>query len=169
MAKANKRKPNRERTTRRNRQQRGDDTRRDDARRDDTRRDDDARHEDARRDDRRREEAREQPRAQERPTISETLLGLSKACADGVSPAVTEAVTQALVMVLGAGPSVAALEGMFAAETATAAMYHNAVACQHRTNLLGMAMTAKCVRYMLDGKAEDVLAGDVFEEEASHG
>jgi hypothetical protein len=33
-------------------------------------------------------------------------------------------------------------------------MYHNAVANQQKTNLLGMAMTAKCVRTMLDPIAD---------------
>jgi len=35
-------------------------------------------------------------------------------------------------------------------------MYFNAVAHQQKTNLLGMAMTAKCVRHMLDGRPDSV-------------
>jgi hypothetical protein len=69
----------------------------------------------------------------------------------GSTPEMTDAVTQALVMILGSGPSLAALDGFMAVQQSNGIMYHNAVANQQKTNLLGMAMTAKCVRYMLDG------------------
>lgn len=68
----------------------------------------------------------------------------------GATPEMTDAVTQALVMILGSGPSLAAFDSLMATQQANGLMYHNAVANQQKTNLLGMAMTAKCVRYMLD-------------------
>jgi hypothetical protein len=91
-------------------------------------------------------------------SLAQTIRGLSElytsAAKDGsVSPQMTDAVTQALVMVLGSGPSIAALDSLLAAQRASGLLYHNAVANQQKTNLLGMAMTAKCVRYMLDPSA----------------
>jgi len=67
----------------------------------------------------------------------------------GVSPQVTDAVTQALTLVLGASPSVVALDGLMSMQTANGIMYYNAVANQQKTNMIGMAMTARCVRHML--------------------
>ncbi len=64
-----------------------------------------------------------------------------------------DAIAQSLLMVLGSGPSMAALQGMLSQEQANGLMYHNAVSQQQKTNLLGMAMTAKCVGYMLDPNA----------------
>jgi hypothetical protein len=75
----------------------------------------------------------------------------AEAAKNGVSPPVTDAITQALLLILGSGPSIAALDGLIAVQQANGIMYHNAVAHQQKTNLLGMAMTAKCVRYMMDG------------------
>jgi hypothetical protein len=71
----------------------------------------------------------------------------------GATPEITDAVSQALVMILGSGPSLAAYQGLLQSQQANGQMYHNAVANQQKTNILGMAMTAKCVRYMLDGDA----------------
>jgi Killing trait len=104
--------------------------------------------------------------------MTSAVLGLSnlfsQAGADGVSPAVTDAVTQALVLVLGSGPAIAALDGLLTVQAANGIMYHNAVANQQKTNLLGMAMTAKCVRYMLDPNpsrlAEDIIIDETEEE-----
>ncbi|HEY2070338.1 MAG TPA: RebB family R body protein [Rhizomicrobium sp.] len=88
---------------------------------------------------------------------------LEAAMQGGVSPAVTDAITQALVLVLGSGPALAAYQGMLAAQSANGILYHNAVSNQQKTNLLGMAMTAKCVRYMLD--PHDNALDDILEEE----
>ncbi len=57
---------------------------------------------------------------------------------------------EVLLLILGSGPAVAAFDGLLAANGAGAVMYHNAVANQQMTNILGMAMTAKAVRYMMD-------------------
>ncbi len=54
------------------------------------------------------------------------------------------------MLILGSGPSVAAFESLLAANGASGVMYQNAVANQQMTNVLGMAMTAKAVRYMMD-------------------
>lgn len=99
-------------------------------------------------------------------TLSAAVLGLSKLCAesgkDGVSPRVTDAVTQALLLILGSGPSIVAFEGLLSAQNSSGLMYHNAVSNQQKTNLLGMAMTAKCVRYMLDPYPDDVIDEAIF-------
>jgi killing trait domain-containing protein len=86
--------------------------------------------------------------------LAEAVRNLSNAYVavgkDGVSPQVTDAITQALLLILGSGPSVAAFDSLLSVQQANGLMYHNAVANQQKTNLLGMAMTAKCVRYMMD-------------------
>ena len=86
--------------------------------------------------------------------LTKALLEMTKvygaAAQTGVSPQVTDAITQALLAILGAGPSIAAFENLMSINAANGMMYYNAVDHQQKTNLLGMAMTAKCVRYMLD-------------------
>lgn len=85
--------------------------------------------------------------------LGNVLGGFSKMSAsgaEGVSPQITDALTQALLAILGAGPSMAAFDSLLSVQAANGMMYYNAVANQQKTNLLGMAMTAKCVRYMLD-------------------
>jgi hypothetical protein len=62
---------------------------------------------------------------------------------------------EVLVMILGSGPSVAAFQALVAANAANGVMYAHAVQQQQMTNLLGMAVTAKCVRYMLEGPGHD--------------
>ncbi len=48
---------------------------------------------------------------------------------------------------------------------ADALMFYNAVANQQKTNILGMSVTAKCVRYMFDvGQADDDDDSDILEE-----
>jgi len=83
----------------------------------------------------------------------ESLIALyrSSAAEGDVSPAVTDAITQALVMILGSGPALGAYQGLLDAQNANGIMYYNAVANQQKANMLAMAMTAKCVRYMMDG------------------
>lgn len=83
----------------------------------------------------------------------------------GVPPEITDGLTQALVLLLGSAPSVTVVEGMQQAQTASGLMYHNAVANQQRTNLLSMAMTAKCVRYMLESPLEDVIEDEILAED----
>ena len=59
------------------------------------------------------------------------------------------ALSQAMLMAACAPTS-----AMYAANHADALMFFNAVANQQKTNILGMCVTAKCVRYMF-GEAED--------------
>lgn len=61
---------------------------------------------------------------------------------------------EVLVTILGSGPSVAAFQSLVAANQANGLMYAHAVQQQQMTNILGMAMTAKCVRYMLEANHE---------------
>jgi hypothetical protein len=90
--------------------------------------------------------------------LDKVLGGFSKMSsggAEGVSPQITDALTQALLAILGAGPSMAAFDSLLSVQAANGMMYYNAVANQQKTNLLGMAMTAKCVRYMLDPDSDE--------------
>jgi hypothetical protein len=88
-----------------------------------------------------------------RDAFSAAIEGLAKLyihdAEHGVSPQVTDAVTQALTLILGSSPSVVALDGLMSMQTANGIMYYNAVANQQKTNMIGMAMTARCVRHML--------------------
>ena len=53
----------------------------------------------------------------------------------------------------------------YAASQADALMFYNAVANQQKTNILGMSVTAKCVRYMFEvGQTSDDEDIDVLEE-----
>lgn len=96
-------------------------------------------------------------------SLASAVLGLSKLYSqcgkNGVSPEITDAVSQALLLILGSGPSIAAFDDLMNVQVANGIMYQNAVANQQKTNLLGMAMTAKCVRYMLNPQE-----GDDFDE-----
>ena len=83
--------------------------------------------------------------------LSSAIIDLAKSAAqNGASSQVTDAITQAMLAILGSGPSIAAFESLMSINAANGMMYYNAVDHQQKTNLLGMAMTAKCVRYMLD-------------------
>ncbi|HWA90856.1 MAG TPA: RebB family R body protein [Rhizomicrobium sp.] len=61
-----------------------------------------------------------------------------------------EKMHEVLLTILGSGPSVAAFQSMLQAQAANGLMYYNAVANQQKTNILGMAMTAMTVRFMLE-------------------
>lgn len=102
-------------------------------------------------------------------SLQDAVRGLSDlyiaGAQNGVSPQVTDAVTQALLLILGSGPSIAAFDSLLAVQASNGLMYHNAVAHQQKTNLLGMAMTAKCVRYMLDPSSADGLDESILNEE----
>jgi len=92
--------------------------------------------------------------------IAQSIFRLSELLGkdpDGVSRLTTDAVTQALLLVLGSAPSVATVDNLLAVQAANGMMYFNAVANQQKTNMLGMAMTAKCVRHMLDPNPEEVI------------
>jgi len=53
----------------------------------------------------------------------------------------------------------------YSASQADALMFYNAVANQQKTNILGMSVTAKCVRYMFEiGEAGDEDNVDILEE-----
>ena len=51
-----------------------------------------------------------------------------------------------VMLMAASGPA----SSMFAANHADALMFYNAVANQQKTNILGMSVTAKCVRYMFE-------------------
>ncbi len=59
--------------------------------------------------------------------------------------------SQAMLMAASAPVST-----MFAANQANALMFYNAVANQQKTNILGMSVTAKCVRHIFEtGQTDD--------------
>jgi len=77
------------------------------------------------------------------------LCGKLGAQAPGLDPA---AFLSQVLLMAACGPASAVL----AANHADALMFYNAVANQQKTNLLGMSVTAKCVRYMFEvGEYED--------------
>lgn len=77
------------------------------------------------------------------------FCGKFGAQAPGLDPA--GLLSQAMLMA-ACGPASA----MFAANHADALMFYNAVANQQKTNILGMSVTAKCVRYMFEvGQSDD--------------
>ena len=85
----------------------------------------------------------------ERDRVWREFMHLFRRLEDRPSPELTDALSESLLTVLGSGPSFATLESMLAASQADGLMYYNAVANQQRTNLLGMALTARCVNTML--------------------
>jgi hypothetical protein len=102
----------------------------------------------------------DEPRRRESPgatsydvTFRELLKLYREIAADGAAPQVTDAITQALLTVLGSGPSFAALESLVSANQANGLMYHNSVAAQQRTNILSMVATTKCVNALLGRQA----------------
>ncbi len=103
--------------------------------------------------------------------ILELAKALGSATQGQVSQQVTDAITQSLLAILGSGPSIAAFENLMSINAANGMMYYNAVDHQQKTNLLGMAMTAKCVRYMLDPPSYEGFAEAISGsgDPASHG
>lgn len=79
--------------------------------------------------------------------ILKLMLELSKNPATAPS---AEAVANTLLTVIGSGPSFAAMQSLVAANQASGLMYHNAVAQQQTTNILGMVATMNCVQALMD-------------------
>jgi Killing trait len=86
-------------------------------------------------------------------TIDDLLKLYQSPAGKGASPQATDAVTQALLMALGSGPTVAALESMTAASQASGLMFHNAVANQQKVNIEALVATAECIRKILNVSA----------------
>ena len=68
----------------------------------------------------------------------------------GVSPGVTDAVSDLLVAVMGSVPSYSMGETMISASNTSSLSYSNAVANQQRNNIVGMVATIGCVTQLLD-------------------
>jgi hypothetical protein len=88
-------------------------------------------------------------------TIDDLLKLYQSPAGKGASPQVTDAVTQALLIALGSGPSVAALGSMMSASHATGLMFYDAVAHQQKANIEAMVATAECIRKILNVSAPD--------------
>lgn len=86
--------------------------------------------------------------------VIDDLLRLygTEAGKDG-SPVLTDAVTQALLLALGSGLQVAALDAAAAAQRAQAMLFFDAVAQQQKGSLLALAAVGKAVREILGGSA----------------
>lgn len=82
--------------------------------------------------------------------VDDVLKLTRELCRDGDSGPVVDAVSAALLAVLGSGPSVATLQSLIAANQASGVMYQNAVANQQMGNILGMVATMNCVQVLLD-------------------
>lgn len=67
---------------------------------------------------------------------------------------IAESVANTLLAVIGSGPSFAAMQSLVAANQANGLMYHNAVANQQMTNIMGMVATMNCVQVLLDKPAD---------------
>jgi Killing trait len=78
------------------------------------------------------------------------MLKMFAEAAKSGSTATCDTLSQALLMVLGSGPAFSAFESMLAANRADGLMFYNAVSNQQKTNMISMAVTAKCVKYMLN-------------------
>ena len=68
----------------------------------------------------------------------------------GSAPQVTDAITQALLTVMGSGPAFAALETFVSASQANGRMYQSAVASQQMTNIYAMGTLSRCVKAILN-------------------
>jgi hypothetical protein len=79
--------------------------------------------------------------------ILKLMLELSK---NPATAPTAEAVANTLLTVIGSGPSFAAMQSLVAANQASGMMYHNAVANQQTTNILGMVATMNCVQALMD-------------------
>jgi len=83
-------------------------------------------------------------------SVEEALRLMREFYREGEGGPVADAVSAALLTVLGSGPSVATLQSLIAANQASGVMYQNAVANQQLTNVLGMVATMNCVQVLLD-------------------
>ena len=79
--------------------------------------------------------------------VMKLMLELSK---NPATAPTAEAVANTLLTVIGSGPSFAAMQSLVAANQASGMMYHNAVANQQTTNILGMVATMNCVQALMD-------------------
>ena len=71
------------------------------------------------------------------------------------------AVLNQIILMAACAPA----SSLFAANHADALMFYNAVANQQKTNILGMSVTAKCVRYMFEaGQGDDDDDIDILEQ-----
>ncbi|WP_372784957.1 RebB family R body protein [Phenylobacterium sp.] len=83
-------------------------------------------------------------------SIEDALRLTMELCRDPKMAPIADSVASTLLAVIATGPSVATLQSLIAANQASGAMFHNAVANQQMTNVLGMAATMSCVQTLLD-------------------
>jgi len=84
-----------------------------------------------------------------RSVVDDLLKFYAASPGKGAPPAMTDAVSQALVMVLGSGLQATALDGIAAAQQAQARLFHDAVDRQQRASILALEATARCIKEIL--------------------
>ena len=99
-----------------------------------------------------------------RAVIDDLLRLYGTEAAKEGSPVLTDAVTQALLLALGSGLQVAALDAAAAAQRAQAQLFFDAVERQQRGGIVALEAVAKAVRDILS-----VPAGAAAESEAGNG
>jgi Killing trait len=92
-----------------------------------------------------------------RAVVDDLLRLYGTAAGKDGSPVLTDAVTQALLLALGSGLQIAALDAAAAAQRAQAMLFFDAVAQQQRGSIVALEATAKAVREILNAP-EDALA-----------
>jgi len=97
--------------------------------------------------------SQDQARADQRSRRDQAWADLcEKLGARGSSSFDPAAVLNQIMLMAACAPA----SSLFAANHADALMFYNAVANQQKTNILGMSVTAKCVRYMFEaGQGDD--------------
>lgn len=88
-----------------------------------------------------------------RSVVDDLLKVYAASPGKGAPPAMTDAVSQALVMALGSGLQATALDGIAAAQQAQARLFHEAVDRQQRNSILALETTAKCIKEILSATA----------------
>lgn len=78
------------------------------------------------------------------------LLFMKQLAKDPKTSPHIESVAAALMSVVGAQPAAATAQSLIAASQANALMFHNAVANQQQSNILGMVATMNCIQSLLD-------------------
>ncbi len=87
--------------------------------------------------------------ASHRAVIDELLRLYAAAGEKELPPALTDAVTQALVLAFGSGLASTALDSLAAAQRAQSMLFFDAVAQQQKGSLLALEATAKAVKEIL--------------------
>jgi hypothetical protein len=98
-----------------------------------------------------------------RSAVDDLLKLYTASAGKETPPAMIDAVAQALVLAIGSGLQVTALESIAAAQQTQGMMFYNAVERQQKASLLALEATAKAVKEILSVSAGSGLAPDAPE------